>query len=73
MPYQQGYGLACSKLGDGGGEIRKQENAGVLVEAIHPASLEIRSAAQRLFFIVTPVLNGERFISITLKRGWANW
>ncbi len=67
LPYQQGYALACEKLGLASRSSKISRHVGLLVDIFHPASQEIKVSSQRLFFVVTPVLNGDRFISATLE------
>ncbi|MFM8444042.1 MAG: glycosyltransferase [Methylococcus sp.] len=65
LPYEQGYELA-RRLGGVECQIPLSANEGMLLEAIHPQSIEMIKAPKKIN-VVTPVLNGERFLSLSLN------
>lgn len=67
LPYQQGYELACKKLGFKNKKPDILQHVIFLINTIHPLSSSIELTNGRLFSVVTPVLNGEQFISTTLE------
>lgn len=63
-PYEQGYTLAKRKLNE---ECHSNFPTSIPASAVHPESKPIASTKHRLFNVITPVLNGDAFIAITLE------
>lgn len=67
LPYEQSYALARRRLSEGHNSCNSTLPTCNPVDAIHPGSKSIETTKYRVFKVITPVLNGEAFIAITLE------
>lgn len=65
-PYEQGYALACKRLGKS--PVYQQPLAATApIAVVHPNSKSVGESSARVICVVTTVLNGEKFLEATLS------